>query len=501
MIITSKVNMDLMQQPWMAAINAVQDDRYSRNLELSLYTGELPWNIPENAGVLIRYSKSDGTGGEYDTLPEGTTAWFAEGNVLTVALAPQVLTAAGPVNLSVVLIQEQKQLSTFSVLIHVHPTVRPEIGESVNYFHVTSYLPAPVLAKSGQYFRIAAVDGQGKVTAVEAVDLEVESSGGNMNLTAAQIAALDNMFKVCAFTRADVSAEYNAFKAVFGIEDSGEDVHTHAYTSSVTTAATCTTSGMRTYSCSCGESYSEEIPATGHNYVDGVCTACGATDPTYSPDVTLSSISVVYSGGDVEVGTAVTDLTGIVVTAHYSDGTSETVTGYTLSGTIAEGSNTITVTYGGKTTVFTVTGVAESGGEETGVSNETTWTSGVAYTFEPISGSYPDKSSGVIKDYNNWERSPYLYCAGASTLRGVVKYQSSVLGGTNDNAFYDADKNYVAPVQTFTFNALNNAEVGTYFDIPIPANAAYFIVSGGNKLLSGNNNSNYEPFIEYVPYE
>lgn len=78
------------------------------------------------------------------------------------------------------------------------------------------------------------------------------------------------------------------------------------------------------------------------------------------PEVTLSSISAVYSGGDVAVGTAPADLTGIVVTAHYSDGTSETVTGYTLSGTIGEGSNTITVSYGGMAATFTVTGVAES---------------------------------------------------------------------------------------------------------------------------------------------
>ena len=80
------------------------------------------------------------------------------------------------------------------------------------------------------------------------------------------------------------------------------------------------------------------------------------------PEVTLSSISATYSGGDVAVGTAVTDLTSIVVTAHYSDGSTATVTDYTLSGTIAAGSNTITVSYGGKTTTFTVTGVDESGG-------------------------------------------------------------------------------------------------------------------------------------------
>lgn len=80
-------------------------------------------------------------------------------------------------------------------------------------------------------------------------------------------------------------------------------------------------------------------------------------------EVTLTSISATYSGGDVSVGTAVTDLAGVVVTAHYSDGSAATVTEYTLSGTIAEGSNTVTVSYGGKTTTFTVTGVAESGGE------------------------------------------------------------------------------------------------------------------------------------------
>lgn len=77
------------------------------------------------------------------------------------------------------------------------------------------------------------------------------------------------------------------------------------------------------------------------------------------PEVTLSSISATYNGGNVYVGTELADLTGITVTATYSDGSTSNVTGYTLSGTISEGSNTITVTYNGKTTTFTVTGVAK----------------------------------------------------------------------------------------------------------------------------------------------
>jgi hypothetical protein len=85
---------------------------------------------------------------------------------------------------------------------------------------------------------------------------------------------------------------------------------------------------------------------------------CGAADPNYVPEATLTGISATYSGGDVAVGTTVTALTGIVVTAYYSDGANKAVTGYALSGTITEGNNTITVTYQGNTTTFTVTGVA-----------------------------------------------------------------------------------------------------------------------------------------------
>lgn len=130
---------------------------------------------------------------------------------------------------------------------------------------------------------------EGGYTGTEAEFAEKLAAGSG--LTTAQVKALDGMFKVAAYIKADVSAEYTAFKTAFGI----------------------------------------------------------------SEVVTLSSISVTYSGGPVPAGTALDGLTGIVVTAHYSDGTSETVTGYTLSGTLTEGISTITVSYGGKTDTFDVT--------------------------------------------------------------------------------------------------------------------------------------------------
>lgn len=51
--------------------------------------------------------------------------------------------------------------------------------------------------------------------------------------------------------------------------------HKHSYTETITKEPTCTEAGEKTYTCGCGESYTEEIPAKGHNYVDGVCDGCG----------------------------------------------------------------------------------------------------------------------------------------------------------------------------------------------------------------------------------
>ena len=57
----------------------------------------------------------------------------------------------------------------------------------------------------------------------------------------------------------------------------------HSYTAK-TTAATCTDSGVKTYTCSkCGYHYSETIPATGHKFVSGKCSVCGAKDAGAQP--------------------------------------------------------------------------------------------------------------------------------------------------------------------------------------------------------------------------
>jgi len=73
-----------------------------------------------------------------------------------------------------------------------------------------------------------------------------------------------------------------------------EPPHTHNYSSKVTTSATCDKDGVKTFSCSCGDSYTEKIAATGHAWgawkvkahaligkagtEQRVCSVCSATD-------------------------------------------------------------------------------------------------------------------------------------------------------------------------------------------------------------------------------
>lgn len=62
--------------------------------------------------------------------------------------------------------------------------------------------------------------------------------------------------------------------------------HTHKYTGKVTKAATCSSEGVKTFTCSCGSSYTEKIAKVAHKYVDTVtkptCTKEGYTTHTCS---------------------------------------------------------------------------------------------------------------------------------------------------------------------------------------------------------------------------
>lgn len=131
----------------------------------------------------------------------------------------------------------------------------------------------------------------------------------------------------------------------------------------------------------------------GQTYYDALYDALTAEEP--EPSAELSSISAVFTQGN-NVVYSVDSLdylkTMLTVTALYSDSSTRTVTGYTLSGTLSAGTSTITVSYGGKTTTFTVTVTAETG---------------LVYSmhdhvFSGASGSYVDSGYALLDSDKDW---------------------------------------------------------------------------------------------------
>lgn len=184
----------------------------------------------------------------------------------------------------------------------------------------------------------------------------------------------------------------------------------------------------------------------------------GATVPPAADEteVTLTGISATYTGSDVAVGTAITELIGIVVTANYSDGSTATVTEYTLSGEIAEGENIVTVTYAGLTTTFTVVGVTESG-------------------FEPVTAN----AVYLIR---------YTNVVNSAGISGNSAFSWHLNAGANRVAAVTTEPN-IEGQQTETVNGVN------YYPIPVPRSATKVIVTcpgfiPGDRYYSYNADAN-----------
>ena len=124
------------------------------------------------------------------------------------------------------------------------------------------------------------------------------------------------------------------------------------------------------------------------------------------------------------------------MTAHYSDGTTATVTGYTLSGTISEGDNTITVTYMGKTATITVTGEAQSADDRTLLHN---------WILNDQSGSDIDTVSGAaitsyyaVKGSDGWsidDTWKAIYVANVCAPNRTIEWDVTTQGAELDHGW------------------------------------------------------------------
>lgn len=97
----------------------------------------------------------------------------------------------------------------------------------------------------------------------------------------------------CGSPNVTESAEVTSIETITEVDatttpEPTEAPHEHAYIEDITTEATCNTDGVKTFTCECGDSYTETITATGHifeNYISN-------NDATYTADGTETATCV-----------------------------------------------------------------------------------------------------------------------------------------------------------------------------------------------------------------
>lgn len=129
MMVTKQIPMDILHRSTTPRVDVVQGDRNSRAVEFYLTADGIPWPVPVNAQISISYLRPDGTGGQYQTLEDGSRPWFVAGNSLTVVLIPEMLEVEGAVMLSVRLQVGTASLSTFTAVVDVQGDVAQMIPQ------------------------------------------------------------------------------------------------------------------------------------------------------------------------------------------------------------------------------------------------------------------------------------------------------------------------------------------------------------------------------------
>ena len=140
MLITYSIQMDLKNRGMTPLVYAVQNEGASRAIALTMNDGGEPWTIPVGTTAAIRFRKSDGTGGIYDTLPDEETAYEIDGNKVTFYLAPQVLSAAGIATVQLVLMNGSDVLCSFGININVELDVSAGQHGSKDYVNLKNLM-------------------------------------------------------------------------------------------------------------------------------------------------------------------------------------------------------------------------------------------------------------------------------------------------------------------------------------------------------------------------
>ena len=138
MIITHNIRTDLVRKQSPAIVDVVQGDN-SRILNVEILSDGTPWVIPQDANLLIRYVKPDGTGGTYDTLEDGNCAWSIEENRVSIGIPAILCAVSGAVTMQITFTLAGNQLSTFGIILRVVGEITAE-KQSGDYTNLAQWM-------------------------------------------------------------------------------------------------------------------------------------------------------------------------------------------------------------------------------------------------------------------------------------------------------------------------------------------------------------------------
>ena len=145
MQVTKSIKIDLVEKGVQPIVYAKQNDSQTRFIAASLFANGHPFSVPDGVIAMFRAGKPDGTACFYDSNETGTPAITIEGNLVTVELAEQVLTAPGNVQAEINFYTAGgEKLTSFSFAIQVEKSVLTdqEIVSSDYYNVLTAQIKA-----------------------------------------------------------------------------------------------------------------------------------------------------------------------------------------------------------------------------------------------------------------------------------------------------------------------------------------------------------------------
>ena len=247
----------------------------------------------------------------------------------------------------------------------------------------------------------------------------------------------------------------------------------------------------------------------GQNYYD-------ALEYALYPTTGLVSISAVFTQGVAVIypTTPLNDLKAyLVITGHYNDGTSKTITDYALLGTLEVGTSTVTVSKEGKTTTFNVTVSQPYWDYEWSASSKTLpeGMTAVAYDFTTEEGALFVTEPNLDFDYIGScriqiEMVGFIIKPNSVEFTGSnpqIHIVNSVSGDNKQGVkfiwnFDGAGTSGIGAIGINGVNTVLNIDTTTYHLIDITNNNNVYTLEVDGSPIALQQNTNQTPYLNYT---